>query len=425
MTDARSSRPAQQPGTARVLVGRVVTPTGVLDDGVVAVRDGLVAWVGARADAAAAGYTDVPAGDGATVLPGLVDVHDHGGGGASFPDATSLDEARVAAREHLRHGTTSLVASLVTAPRDVLLERTANLADLADAGEIVGIHLEGPFLSEVRCGAQNPHDMLEGDPGLVRAIATAARGYLRTMTVAPEVPGVVGAGGVIETLVEVGAIPSIGHTDASTEQTEAAIAAGVAALAAAGRPEARLTATHLFNGMRPLHHREPGPIAACLAAAARGELVVELVADGTHLAHGTIRSVVELVGSHVGADGVVAGPDAVALVTDAMAAAGMADGAYELGPMRVTVAHGVARLTEGGAIAGGTYHLIDVVRETVEAGVPLVDAVRAASWTPAGILGLDDRGGLVAGRRADVVVTDADLRVREVVREGERVDLTA
>lgn len=425
MTDAASPRPDQQPGTARVLVGRVVTPTGVLDDGVVAVQDGRVAWVGARADAAAAGYADVPADDGATLLPGLVDVHDHGGGGASFPDAATLDEARVAAREHLRHGTTSLVASLVTAPRDVLLARTANLADLADAGEVVGIHLEGPFLSEVRCGAQNPHDMLEGDPELVRAIAAAARGYLRTMTVAPEVPGVVGTGGVIETLVEVGALPSIGHTDASTEQTEAAIAAGVAALAAAGRPGARMTATHLFNGMRPLHHREPGPIAACLAAAARGELVVELVADGTHLAHGTIRSVVELVGSHVGADGAVAGPDAVALVTDAMAAAGMADGAYELGPMRVTVAHGVARLTEGGSIAGGTYHLLDVVRETVEAGVPLVDAVRAASWTPAGVLGLDDRGGLVAGRRADVVVTDADLRVREVLRAGDPVDLTS
>ncbi|NDO89803.1 N-acetylglucosamine-6-phosphate deacetylase [Cellulosimicrobium composti] len=426
MTDAASTpRPDQQPLPARVLVGRVVTPTGVLDDGVVAVEGGRVAWVGRRADAVAAGYADLPADDGATLLPGLVDVHDHGGGGSSFPDATSAADALVGAREHLRHGTTSLVASLVTAPRDVLLERTATLADLAEAGEIVGIHLEGPFLSEVRCGAQNPHDMLDGDPELVRAIAAAARGHLRTMTVAPEVPGVVGPGGVIETLVEVGAVPSIGHTDASTEQTEAAIASGVAALAAAGRPGARLTATHLFNGMRPLHHREPGPVAACLAAAARGEMVVELVADGTHLAHGTIRSVVELVGPHVGVDGAVAGPDGVALVTDAMAAAGMADGAYELGPMRVTVADGVARLTDGGSIAGGTYHLIDVVRETVGAGVPLVDAVRAASWAPAGVLGLDDRGGLVAGRRADVVVTDADLTVREVLRAGEPVDLSA
>ncbi len=425
MTDvARSPRP-DQPGSPRVLAGRVVTPTGVLDDGVVVVRGDRVEWVGERSEAGAAGYGDVPAAEGATILPGLVDVHDHGGGGSSFPDAESVDDARTAAREHLRHGTTSLVASLVTAPRDVLLTRVATLAGLAEEGEIVGIHLEGPFLSEVRCGAQNPHDMLDGDPDLVRAIATASRGHLRTMTVAPEVPGVVGPGGVIETLVEVGAVPSIGHTDASTEQTEAAIAAGVAALAAAGRPGARLTATHLFNGMRPLHHREPGPVAACLAAAARGEMVVELVADGTHLAHGTIRSVVELVGSHVGADGVVAGPDAVALVTDAMAAAGMPDGAYELGPMRVTVSDGVARLTEGGSIAGGTYHLLEVVRETVSAGVPLVDAVRAASWTPAGVLGLDDRGGLVAGRRADVVITDPELRVRDVLRAGESVDLIA
>jgi N-acetylglucosamine-6-phosphate deacetylase len=423
--DARRTRPDEQPGSPRVLTGRVVTPTGAVDDGAVVLRDDRIEWVGSREGAVAAGYVAVEPAPGVTLLPGLVDVHDHGGGGASFPDATSLDEAKVAAREHLRHGTTSLVASLVTAPRDVLLARAANLADLADEGEIVGIHLEGPFLSVARCGAQNPHDMLDGDADLVRAIASAARGHLRTMTVAPEVPGVVGPGGVIETLVEVGAVPSIGHTDATTEQTEAAIASGVAAFAAAGRRGARLTATHLFNGMRPLHHREPGPIAACLAAAARGEMVVELIADGTHLAHGTIRSVVELVGPHVGADGTLGGPDAVALVTDAMAAAGMADGAYELGPMRVTVADGVARLAEGGSIAGGTYHLLDVVREAVEAGVPLVDAVRAASWTPAGVLGLDDRGGLVAGRRADVVVTDADLRVLDVLRAGESVvDLT-
>ncbi|MBD5786282.1 amidohydrolase family protein [Cellulosimicrobium terreum] len=415
---ASSALPAS---SYRVLAGRVVTPTGLHHDGVVVVAGDRVAWVGERDRAADAGYDvagAVPEVPGATILPGLVDVHDHGGGGASFPDATSAEAAQVAVREHLRHGTTSLVASLVTAPRDVLLARVGVLADLADAGEIVGIHLEGPFLSEVRCGAQNPHDMLAGDPDLVRALATAARGHLRTMTVAPEVPGVVGPGGVIETLVEVGAVPSIGHTDASTEQTEAAIAAGVAALAAAGRSGARLTATHLFNGMRPLHHREPGPIAACLAAAARGELVVELVADGTHLAPGTVRSVAELVGAHVAADGTVTGPDAVALVTDAMAAAGMPDGAYELGPVRVTVADRVARLTEGGSIAGGTFHLLDVVRETVSAGVGLVDAVRAASWTPAGVLGLDDVGGLVAGRRADVVVTDTDLRPLHVLRAG-------
>ena len=413
-------------GAARsALRGRVVTPQEVVEDGVVVLDGAKIAWVGDRRDAAAAGYgAEVEAAeapvDGQVVLPGLVELHNHGGGGASFPDAEDAEQALVAVREHRRHGTTSLVASLVTAERETLLRRVATLADLGDAGEIAGIHLEGPFLSEVRCGAQNPHDMLAGDAELVRAIAEAGRGHFRTMTFAPEVPGNTGPGGVVETLVEVGAIPSIGHTDASSEQTDAAIVEGVAALAArraaqaaAGEPVGpapRLTATHLFNGMRPLHHRAPGPVAACLAAAARGELVVELVADGTHLAAGTVRSVFELVG-----------PDAIVLVTDAMAAAGMADGTYQLGPMAVTVADGVARLDDGtpeGSIAGGTFHLLDVVRATTSFGIPLVDAVKAASCTPAGVLGRSDIGALEAGRRADVVVADADLTPLAVWRGG-------
>lgn len=414
------TEPSTSSAVTTALRGRVVTPEGVVEDGVVVVDGDRLAWVGPHADAAAAGHGDAVAAapepePGTTLLPGLVDVHNHGGGGASFPDATTPEEAMLAVREHRRHGTTSLVASLVTAERETLLARTAMLADLADADELVGIHLEGPFLSAVRCGAQNPHDMLPGDPGLVRAVAQAARGHLRTMTVAPEAEGVTGAGGAAEALVEVGAIPSLGHTDASTEESEALVAQVVPALRAAeeaGAAHREMTATHLFNGMRPLHHRAPGPIAACLAAAARGEMVVELVADGTHLVPGTIRSVFQLVGA-----------DQVALVTDAMAAAGMPDGQYELGPMAVTVRDGVARLTdpqdpEGGSIAGGTAHLLDVVRTVVGSGVPLADAVRSASTVPARVLGLADVGGLVAGRRADVVVTDGDLQVRTVLRGG-------
>lgn len=413
---ALPSVPADLSPEASAVRGRVVTPDAVIDDGVVVMDGGMIVFVGSSSDAHAAGFGAlVPEGveESVTVLPGLVDLHNHGGGGASFPDATTVDEARVASQEHLRHGTTGLVASLVTADRETLLTRVATLADLADAGDIVGIHLEGPFLSEVRCGAQNPHDMLDGDPALVRAIAQAGRGHVRTMTVAPEVPGVDGPGGAIETLVECGVLPSVGHTDATTEQTESAIRTALAAiadseLAATG---VRPTATHLFNGMRPLHHRSPGPIAACLAAAARGELVVEQISDGTHVAHGTARSVFATVGA-----------ENVLLVTDAMAAAGMADGSYELGPMAVTVADGVARLTEGGAIAGGVYHLLDVVRETVQgAQVPLVDAVRAASLTPAGVLGRTDIGALEVGRRADVVVIDADLRPVRVLRGGSEV----
>lgn len=389
--------------------GRLVLPDTVVEDGVVVIDDGHLTWVGPRS-ACPVDLVHVPTlGPASTVLPGLVDLHCHGGGGASFPDARDVEEARAAAREHLRHGTTSLVASLVTADAATLLARTAVLADLADAGELAGIHLEGPFLSADRCGAQQPALMVPGDAGLVRAVAAAARGYLVTMTVAPEVPGVLGRDGALTALAEVGALPSIGHTDASAEVVADAVATATAALRADGRSR-RATATHLFNGMRPLHHREPGPVAALLSAARHGEAVLELVADGVHLAPALVRMVFDLVGA-----------EAIALVTDAMAAAGMADGDYDLGPARVRVEDGVARLADGGAIAGGTAHLLDVVRETVAAGVPLTDAVRAASLTPAVVLGRDDVGALVAGRRADLVLVDDDLRPLQVLRGGERV----
>ncbi|WP_412865187.1 N-acetylglucosamine-6-phosphate deacetylase [Cellulomonas sp. 179-A 9B4 NHS] len=398
----------------RALRGRVVTPAGVLEDGVVVVDGDRIVWVGPAHDAPDAPPA-APPDRVRTLLPGLVDLHCHGGGGAGFPDALDAADVRRAADEHLRHGTTSLVASLVTAPRDVLLARTALLADAADAGALAGIHLEGPFLSAARCGAQNPGDMVPGDPGLVREVAAAARGHLVTMTVAPEVPGVADGAATddaVRALVAAGAVPSVGHTDASAEVTGAAVDRVFDLLATApGARSGRPTATHLFNGMRPLHHRDPGPVAACLAAAAAGRLVVELVADGTHLAPATVRTVLELVG-----------PDAVALVTDAMAAAGMPDGDYRLGPLAVRVVDGVARTVgpDGapGAIAGGVAHLLDVVRHVVGAGVPLADAVRSAATTPAAVLGRADVGALVAGRRADLLVTTDDLRPVAVARAG-------
>lgn len=402
--------------------GQVVTPSGVIADGAVVIEGERIAWVGDAAEAPAR-WADAVAATaaepGASVLPGLVDLHNHGGGGAGFPDVSTVDEARVAAREHLRHGTTSVVASLVTAPREALLARAALLADLVDEGEIVGIHLEGPFLSERRCGAQDPGAMIPGDAALVREVAAAARGALVTMTVAPEVAGVVDGGDdVVAALTRAGALPSIGHTDASAEQVDAGVARAVGLLAAEPRARsARPTATHLFNGMRPPHHRDAGPVAACLAAAARGELVVELVADGVHLDAATVRAVFDLVG-----------PGAIALVTDAMAATGMPDGDYVLGSLAVSVRGGVARLTSpegadagsdgGGAIAGGTAHLLDVVRATVRGGVRLVDAVRAAATTPAEVLGRPDLGALEAGRRADVLVVDEALRAVRVRRAG-------
>ena len=402
------------------LRGRVVTPHEILDDGLVVVTDRHIAWVGRAQDARGAGFGRAleaasPAPEGGYLLPGLVDVHCHGGGGESFPNAETAEQAMTAVLEHRRHGTTSLVASCVTASGEVLRERTRVLADLCEAGELAGIHFEGPFVSVERCGAQDPTYIVDPDAALTRELIELGRGHVATMTIAPEKPGVTGDDGVVAALIDGGALPSFGHTDSEAAPVRAGLADASARLAArvrSGQPvrSTRSTATHLFNGMRPMHHRTPGPVPEFLAAARRGECVLEMIGDGVHLAPEIVLDMFETLGR-----------ENVILVTDAMAAAGMPDGDYVLGPAAVTVADGVARLTEGGAIAGGTAHLIDVVRTTWRGGVDLVDAVYAASCQGAEVLGDDSIGALEPGRWADLVVTDADLAPVRVLRRGEVV----
>lgn len=399
------------PAAQRFLRGPAVLPQGLVPDALIAISGAGITHAGPASSAPDIDPTLVEDVAGGMILPGLVDLHCHGGGGVSFPDAEDAATMTAAVREHRRHGTTSLVASLVTASPDTLRARVAELAALARAGEVEGIHLEGPFLSVDRCGAQNPAEIRAGDAAEVRALAELAGGALATMTVAPEVPG---ADAVIEALAETGAVPSLGHSDADSASFTAGIARSREALRRHRGRSPLPTATHLFNGMRPVHHRDPGPALAALDAAARGEMVVEVIGDGVHLDPRTVAHVFAL-----------AAEDQVALVTDAMAAAGVADGAYRLGSLAVEVSGGVARLAEGGAIAGGTAHLIDVVRASVlEAGVDLARAVRAASLVPARVLGAEDRlGSLAPGRRADVLITDRDLRPRRVLRAGQDVEV--
>ncbi|WP_369140279.1 N-acetylglucosamine-6-phosphate deacetylase [Modestobacter versicolor] len=380
-----------------MLRGRLVTGGSVVDDGVLALDGDRVAFAG-PASGWTTGPLPPPAPD-VLLLPGLVDVHCHGAAGHGFPD-DDADGVLAAAAHHRGRGTTTLLASLVSAPAAVLRERLALLAPLVRAGELAGVHLEGPFLSAARCGAQDPAALVPGDPALLAELLVT--GVVASVTLAPETAH---AADLVAVCRAHGVLPSFGHTDATAAQTTAAIRA-----AAGGR----LSATHLFNGMPPLLSRAPGPVAACLAAAARGELVLELVADGVHLAPETVATVFDLVGA-----------ERVALVSDAMAATGMADGRYRLGALPVEVAGGVARLVTDdgpGAIAGGTATLLDVVRETVAAGVPLADAVRAATETPAQLLGRDDVGRLRPGARADVLVTDPELVPTAVLRAGRRVD---
>jgi N-acetylglucosamine-6-phosphate deacetylase len=366
--------------------GRVVTPDGVLDPGWIRLAGPLIDAVGSGR------VPDQSAVDlrGQWVLPGFVDMHVHGGGGASFTEGTS-DQARQAAAFHRGQGSTTVLASLVTAPLAELEARAGLLAGLADDGLIAGLHLEGPFLSPVRRGAQDARHMIAPDVAVFERLHAAARGHLRVITLAPELPGALA---VIQTATRAGVIVAVGHTDATAGVTMAAIDAGAT------------HATHLFNGMRPPHHREPGAVGALLD---RDEATCEVIADGVHLDDIVVRLTAR-----------AAGPGRLVLVSDAMAAAGMPDGSYQLGSQRVSVAGGVAHLLEdSAAIAGSTATLGDVVRHAVAAGLAVSDVAAAASTTPARVLGLADRtGALRPGLAADLVVCDDDFRPRAVMRHG-------
>ncbi|MCO6007058.1 N-acetylglucosamine-6-phosphate deacetylase [Actinoallomurus purpureus] len=356
---------------------KVVTPGGILEPGWVSVEDGRIARVEHGRPERADHHAHV-------IVPGFVDVHCHGGGGASF-DSADHEECARAAAYHREHGTTTLVASLVTAAPDDLERRASVLAELADDGVVAGIHYEGPFLSLARKGAHNPALLRTPDPTTVDRLLKVPR--VRMMTLAPELDGGLDA---LRRVRDAGVIPAVGHTDATYDVAVEATRAG-----------ARV-ATHLFNGMRPLHHREPGPILALLEAP---DVVVELVGDGVHLHPSIVAHIAR-----------VAGGARTALVTDAVAAAGMADGEYRLGGLDVEVRDGVARLAESGSIAGSTATAAAVFRRTVlTSGVALSEAVRLAATTPATLLGLTDRGAVAPGLRADLVLLDEDLRVQTVV----------
>jgi N-acetylglucosamine-6-phosphate deacetylase len=384
------------PASFRLLAGgRVVTDGGVLSPGWIRLAGDLIDAVGSgdppEPRLAGQFVTDLR---GRWVLPGFVDMHVHGGGGTSFTEGTAGD-ARRATEFHRRHGSTTIVASLVTAPLAELEARAAMLAGLAREGMIAGIHLEGPFLAAARCGAQDPRHMIAPDVAAFASLHAAAAGQLRVITLAPELPG---AAGLVEAAVQAGVIAAVGHTDATADITSAAVDAGAT------------HATHLFNGMRPLHHREPGPVGALLD---RDEVTCEVIADGVHLHDTAVRLAAR-----------AAGQGRLVLITDAMAAAGMPDGGYHLGSLRVEVAGGVARLAgDGGpgAIAGSTATMAGVVRHAiVAAGLPVTAVAAAASTTPARILGLGERtGALRPGLAADLVVCDEDFRLHAVMRHGE------
>ena len=368
---------------------RVVTPARVLAPGWLHLDGDRVVAVGEGVPPADSGDV-VDLGD-ATVVPGFVDMHVHGGGGASF-DTGTADAAATVAAAHLAHGTTSMAASLVTDTHDAMVRSVRELALAVQDGVLAGVHLEGPWLSPSRSGAHQPGSLAEPDPASVDTLLAAGDGAVRMVTLAPELPGGIDA---VRCITAAGVVAAIGHTDATYDVAREALDAGAS------------VGTHLFNAMRGLHHREPGPVGALLESDAD----VELIADGVHLHPAVLRTAF------------AAKRGRCVLVTDAMAAAGAADGDYRLGPMAIEVRDGVARLADDGsrqgAIAGSTLTMDAAVRYAVrEAGLPLLDVVHAASTAPARVLGLDSVGALEPGRRADLVVLDAGLAVVRVMRAG-------
>ncbi|MGW3459313.1 N-acetylglucosamine-6-phosphate deacetylase [Streptomyces olivaceoviridis] len=363
----------------------VVLPTGTVRNGRLAIEGGRIT----STPPADARLIDVT---GHWLVPGFVDIHNHGGGGASF--SGTAEQILTAVHTHRVHGTTTLVASTVTDEMDLLVRQAGLLSELAEQGDIAGIHFEGPFISPCRKGAHSEKLLRDPDPAEVRKLIDAARGKAKMVTLATELPGGIDS---VRLLVEHGVLAAIGHTDAGYEQTVEAIDAGAT------------VATHLFNAMPALNHRAPGPIAALLEDE---RVTVELINDGVHLHPAAL----ELAFHHAGAD-------RVAFITDAMDAAGTGDGRYMLGPLEVEVSEGVARLVEGGSIAGSTLTLDRAFQRAVTVDkLSVEDAVTALSANPARLLGLFDRvGSLEPGKDADLVLLDADFALKGVMRQGEWV----
>lgn len=371
---------------SETITGHLLTPRGFVR--------GSLSWAGGRLDVVDGDPVDEATVRGSAlplVLPGFVDTHVHGGGGADTMDAGTA--VRTLAATHLRHGTTALLATTMTAPLDEIRAALLALAPLlaqrpAGTARVLGVHLEGPYISPDRLGAQ---PAFTRPPALDEILALDAVAPIRLVTLAPEAEGALP---LIPALVQAGMRVQIGHSAATYEQALAALQQGAQGF------------THLFNAMSALHHRAPGVAGAALAHAQHAEIIPDLLHVHPGAIHAALRAIPGLF-----------------CVSDATAATGMPDGAYRLGRQTVHKCLGGVRLADG-TLAGSTLTLDQALRNLVAIGLPLADAAARCSTVTANYLGLADRGRLAPGAWADLVVLDAaTLRVQRVVCEGEIVEL--
>ncbi len=352
---------------------RAALVDGEIVPGDVAIEDGLIAGFG-LASAYGRGIAS----------PGFVDLQVNGFGGVDFLDADPAGYAR-AGEALLETGVTAYLPTLITAPEERLVAALGAIAEGVRGPRILGAHVEGPFLSPRRLGTHPPAARRDPDPALLERLLAA--GPVRLVTLAPELPGALE---LVDLLVARGVVVSVGHSDATAEEATAAFDRGVR------------TVTHLFNAMRPFTHRDPGIAGAALA---RPDVAVQIILDGVHLAPDTVRVVWR------------AAAGRLALVTDAVAGAGASDGSYQLGDVAVEVRDGVVRRDDG-VLAGSVLTMIEAVRNLHALGVPLEDALDAATRVPAGIVAAD-AGRIAVGAPADVVVLSEELDVERVLVGGE------
>lgn len=386
--------------TFLIHAGRAFTPAAEISDAGILVRDGVIEEVGPRAGMTLPeGAREVPATE-ETAVPGFVDVHIHGAGGRDVMEG-SQEALRAVTRMVLRHGTTSMLATTVTADTDMTVRSVQGIARYIgeqrqtdeSRAEVVGIHFEGPFLSKERRGV-HPLALLQlPSAETLERFLDAARGNARILTIAPEL---LGAQPCIEAAKKSGMVVAMGHTDATYEQARAAIARGTH------------HAVHVYNAMRPFSHRDPGVIGAVLTSP---EVSAELIADGVHVDEGAMRLLLQ-----------AKGVNRVILVSDGISATGMPDGKYMLGGFEVTVSGGVCRNAEG-RLAGSTLTLDRALRNIVALGIPLAGAIQMVTANPAALLGIEfKKGALRPGADADIVLLDASLGVRRVWAQGIALD---
>ncbi|UKS24365.1 N-acetylglucosamine-6-phosphate deacetylase [Paenibacillus sp. HWE-109] len=379
---------------------KIVTEQGTIEDGYLHIQGGVIAAIGEMSSwdqTSAAPDATLLDARGSWLLPGFIDVHVHGGYGADFMDADP-ETLAIITRFHALNGTTGMLATTMTALREdidrVLGEVHAYMQQPMPYAQLLGVHMEGPFISPKWAGAQDPKLMVTPQLPWLEDWNERYPQLVKQLTLAPEREGGLA---MIAWLRDHGIVAACGHTDATYAEIQAAVGAGLS------------HAVHTYNAMKPLHHREPGTVGAVLTDT---RISGEVIADGHHVHPAAIRLLA-----------MVKQPHGLLLITDAMSAAGLGDGEYELGGQAVTVQAGVARLTEGGALAGSTLTMIEALRFMVrEVGVSVADASRFASGNPARLLKLEATHGSIAlGKQADLVLVSPELALEQVWIRGNEI----